>query len=305
MSHAPVISIIIVSYAARDILRDCLASVQREADVPCEVIVVDNESPDGSPEMVEREFPSVRLIRSGGNIGFSPANNIGLEKAKGAYMLLLNPDTVLRPSSLSTWLRLHKEKKAGISGPRLLNVDGTLQPSAWKVPGLGRAVLELFYLHRFLGSGTYPTATFGNDFEPGFVSGAAMLFHRTVHERVGGLDPHMFWCEDVDLCLRVKKGGDHCWYFHAPEIIHIGGQSSRKNMDRVISNQLISRIKLSSRHSNSITTVLLATVIILHAFTRALAFGLIGLFRPESRARAYRYALRKLGRYLLLGDRSI
>lgn len=305
MSNGPIISIIIVSYATRDILRDCLVSIQREADVPHEVIVVDNSSPDGSAEMVEREFSGVQLIRSGGNIGFSPANNIGLQRAKGSYMLLLNPDTVLQPAALSVWLGQHEVRGAGISGPRLLNVDGTLQPSAWKVPGLGRAVLELFYLHRLFGSGGYPASAFTTDHQPGFVSGAAMLFHRKVHERLGGLDPHMFWCEDVDFCLRVKEGGGECWFIHGPTIVHIGGQSSQKNMDRVISNQLISRIKLSRVHATWMTTTLLTVVIALHIVSRAIAFGIVSLFRNEPRAQAYRHAWKRLWRYTFAGDRSI
>lgn len=305
MNTSPVISIIIVSYATRDVLRDCLASIQREADVQHEVIVVDNDSPDDSADMVEREFPDARLIRSGGNIGFSPANNLGLSQARASYMLLLNPDTLLRPSALSTWLRMHEEKRAGVSGPRLLNPDGSLQVSTWKVPGLGRAVLELFYLHRLFGAGTYPSSAFARDFGPGFVSGAAMLFHRTVYEQVGGLDPHMFWCEDVDYCLRVQQNARSCWYFHEPTIIHIGGQSSAKNVDRVISNQLISRIKLARKHGSALTTVLLMLTISLHIITRAIAFGLLGLFRSESRSRAYRVALERLYAYVFLGDRSI
>ncbi len=305
MSEGPVISIIIVSYNTRDVLRDCLASIVREADVPYEVIVVDNASPDASVEMVEQEFPTFRAIRSGGNIGFSPANNIGLTEATGSYLLLLNPDTLLLPQALSSWLRDHEAQHAGISGPFLQNADGSHQRSAWKEPGLLSSLAELVFLHKVLQFGSYPERSFRTDFQPDFVSGAALLFHRSIYERIGGLDPQMFWCEDVDLCVRVRKSGGTCYFLHRPRIIHLGGQSSKKNVDRVISNQLISRIKFSRKHRNVLITLLLVMVIALHAFSRALVFGFVGLIRTEPRARAYRYTLRKLGRYLFLADRSI
>jgi GT2 family glycosyltransferase len=274
-------------------------------EMPHEVIVVDNASPDGSAEMVEQEFPLVQLIKSAVNQGFSPANNLAMERARGNYMLLLNPDTVVMPGALATWIDQHRASGASVSGPRLLNTDGSLQVSAWKVPGFLNSLLELFYLHRVSGVGRYVESRFQGDFTPDFVSGAAMLFDRSVYERIGGLDPEMFWMEDVDLCVRASNAGGMIAYFHAPTIVHIGGQSSKKNMDRVISNQLISRIKFARKHSNAISAAFLIGVIYLHVLTRITAFGLLTAFRPDPRAKAYIYTLGKLNSYLFQGDRSI
>ncbi len=305
MSQRPALSVIIVSYRTPDILRDCLRSVREEAGLPCEVIVVDNASGDGTVEMVRREFPEVVLIDSATNLGFSPANNLALERATGEHLLLLNPDTVVRRGALASWLEAHQARGAGISGPHLLNIDGSLQVSAWKVPGLMASLLELFYLHRWLGAGAYPRDHFDTDFQPAFVSGAAMLFHRSVHERVGGLDPTMFWMEDVDLCVRVRRMGGSCWYFHRPEIVHIGGQSAKQNPERAISNQLLSRIKFARKHGGALPALAITFVVLLHILTRMAAFGLIARVRPEPRAKAYRITLVKLWRYLFHGDRSI
>lgn len=305
MSQRPALSIIIVSYRTPAILRDCLLSVRNNVGKPCEVIVVDNASGDDTVEMVRREFPEVVLIDSPTNLGFSPANNLALERATGEHLLLLNPDTVIRPGALAAWLEAHQARGAGISGPHLLNTDGSLQVSAWQVPGLMASLLELFYLHRWLGSGAYPRDRFDTDFQPAFVSGAAMLFHRSIHERVGGLDPTMFWMEDVDLCVRVRRAGGSCWYFHGPEIVHIGGQSAKQNPERAISNQLLSRIKFARKHNGALAAVAISIVVLLHILSRMAAFGLIAVIRPEPRAKAYRLTLLKLWRYLFHGDRSI
>lgn len=299
------LSIIIVSYRTKDILRDCLLSIRRNVDVAHEVIVVDNASTDGSPEMVAHEFPEFTLVANVENVGFSPANNTGMARAQGKYILLLNPDTVVLPGSIPLWLNAHERRGAAISGPRLLNVDGSLQPSAWKIPGLWNALLEVFYLHRVVGIGRYATGRFTADFEPGFVSGAAMLFHSTLFHRSGGLDPEMFWMEDVDLCVRARKAGGSIHYFHAPTIVHLGGQSAKKNLDRVISNQLISRLKFARKHGSRTGFAFLVLVVQVHVITRIIIFTVLGLFRSEPRAKAYRHTAKRLYNYLFHGDRSI
>lgn len=305
MLDRPQLSIIIVSYNTCEVLRACLASMQHEVDLPHETIVVDNASPDGSADMVAQEFPEMVLVRNNGNVGFSPANNTGMERARGRYIVLLNPDTIVRPGSMRAWVEAHERVQATISGPRLVWRDGRMQVSAWRIPGLLDATLELFMLHRVVKHNVYPATNFERDFEAGFVSGAAMLFERSVFEEIGGLDPGMFWMEDADLCLRVRKAGGTCWYVNGPGIVHIGGESSKHNVDRMIANQLLSRIKFARKHGSVMGGILMVVVIVLHALTRVTAFSVIGLMRPEPRARAYRHTLVRLYRYLFHGDRSI
>lgn len=305
MHQQPLLSIIIVSYNTRTVLQECLASVEREVDQPHETIVIDNASPDGSAEMVARDFPEVILVRNADNVGFSPANNTGMERARGRYIVLLNPDTIVRPGAVRAWVEAHERVQATISGTRLVGRDGALQTSAWRIPGLLDATLELFMLHRMVKRNVYPAGCFDTDFQAGFVSGAAMLFARSVFEQVGGLDPEMFWMEDADLCLRIRNAGGTCWYVNGPGIVHIGGESSKRNVDRMIANQLLSRIKFARKHGSGVSALLMVLVIVLHALTRAVAFSVVGLVHDEPRARAYRHTLARLYRYLFHGDRSI
>lgn len=301
----PQVSIIIVSYNTCSVLRACLGSIRAHAGMPCSVIVVDNASADGSGAMVKAEFPEVNLIAQSENLGFSPANNLGIAQAPGEWIILLNPDTELRPGALAAWFAAHLAHGAAISGPRLLNIDGSLQPSAWKVPGLHSAILELIGLHQLVGAHGYPAGWFAADFEPGFVSGAAMLFHRDWVARIGVLDPALFWCEDTDLCMRITAVGGSCWFIAGATIMHIGGESAKRNPKRAIPNQLLSRIKLARKHRNKVIAGLVAMVIGLHIVTRIMAFGVISLLRDEPRASAYRHAWTRYWDYLIRGDLSI
>lgn len=301
----PLLSIIIVSYNTCEVLRDCLDSVRREAGMPHEVIVIDNASPDGSADMVAREFPEAVLVRNADNEGFSPANNTGMKLAGGRYIVLLNPDTVVRPGAVPAWVEAHERVGASISGPRLVGRDGRRQESAWRIPGLMDAALELFMLHHLSKRNRYQAALFATDFPAGFVSGAAMLVERRLVEACGGLDPEMFWMEDADLCLRIREAGGTCWYVNGPGIVHVGGESSKRNVDRMIANQLLSRIKFARKHGSSLNFLLMTLVILLHAGTRAVAFSLVALMRREPRARAYRKSVTRIFRYLALNDRRI
>lgn len=305
MNAEPLLSIIIVSYNTREVLRACLASVQAYAGVPHETIVVDNASPDGSADMVASAFPEVRLLRNTDNVGFSPANNSGMAMARGAYILLLNPDTLVRPGVISAWQESHQRVAASISGTRLIGRDGSFQVSAWRVPGILDAMLELLLLHKLVQRTHYPPAAFSSDLQSEFVSGAAMLFAREIWERTGGLDPGMFWMEDADLCYRIRQQGGSCWFLNSSGIVHIGGESAKGNPDRAIPNQLLSRIKYTRKHHGPFATLLMAIIIGLHALTRAVAFGAIALFRHEPRARSYRIALHRWYTYLFKNDRSI
>lgn len=269
------------------------------------MIVVDNASTDGSGAMVQAEFPEVNLMEQPENLGFSPANNLGIALASGEWIILLNPDTELRPGALAAWLAAHQAHGAGISGPRLLNTDGSLQPSAWKVPGLSSAFQELIGLQRLVGGHGYAASRFATDFEPGFVSGAAMLFHRDWIARVGVLDPVLFWCEDTDLCMRFTAAGGSCWFISGADIMHVGGESAKRNPNRAIPNQLLSRIKLAKKHRGRVIAGLVAVVIGLHIVTRIMAFGVISLLREEPRANAYRHAWTRYWNYLIRGDLSI
>jgi GT2 family glycosyltransferase len=225
-------AVVIVSYNTRDHLRACLETIPRaEAS---EVIVVDNASTDGSPEMVRAAFPWVRLIESSGNSGYGAAANLGMAACRSPYVLLLNGDTRLAPGALhtlSTYLDRHP--CAAIVGPRLVNLNGSLQASCYPFPTplaifleestLGRFVRFVPVLRdRYLRSWTYDESR-----QVPWALGAAFALRRDAVEGVGGFDESFFlYYEEVDLCLRLRLTGWDVHFTPDTTVTHVGGASS-------------------------------------------------------------------------------
>jgi GT2 family glycosyltransferase len=238
LDRTPEISIIIVSWQVRDDLRACLQSLQQNAEVAPEIIVVDNASGDGTVEMVRAAFPEVQLLANDANHGFAAANNQGLQVARGQFVLLLNPDTLVPPGALAMLLdfgRQHPE--AGVIGPRLLNSDGSLQPSCRKFPTVAAALFRHTLLGRLFPNAhwmrEYLMCDWGHDAprEVDWVSGACMMISRRALEQVGLLDEGFYWgSEDVDYCFRLHQAGLKVLYTPQPAITHAIGRST----DRVI-----------------------------------------------------------------------
>ncbi|MEA2572735.1 MAG: hypothetical protein QOH93_33 [Chloroflexia bacterium] len=233
----PDLSIVILSWNVRDLLAACLRSLPEAAASwweRTEVLVVDNASTDGSAEMVRRDFPNVRLIALSRNLGFSSGNNAGIKVAQGKYVLLLNPDTVALPGSIATLADyMESHETSGIVGPRLLNPDGTLQPSRRRFSTLLTGLVESTPLQRWLGNLPGIRRFYMQDTpeaqtqQVDWVSGAALLCRREALEQAGLFDPGYFmFSEEVDLCKRVKGAGWEIAYVPQAEIVHYGGQST-------------------------------------------------------------------------------
>ncbi|HTL80892.1 MAG TPA: glycosyltransferase family 2 protein [Bacteroidia bacterium] len=303
------LSVIIVSYNVKDLLLQCLRSVFVSAGSgKCEVIVVDNHSTDDSVASIRKEFPQVSMIANEHNAGFSEANNQGMRISTGEFILLLNPDTEFRNGTLSSLLAFcetHKNKF--LLGPRLLNSDGTLQISAWKKQGTWNVIAESLFLHKLLHVSEYSADKFNTQFSPWMVSGAAMLFPRIVFEETNGMDPHLFWMEDADLSHRAAKSGAEIIYFPSAEIIHHSGQSSKKNLNVTISNQLLSKLKFIRKHDGLFLFCVAVCFVKLQIFSRLIIFGIAGLFSTtaSAKAKAYAYSFRKFYRYLFSGDKRV
>lgn len=230
------VSIVIVSYNGRDFLRRCLASLQAHlATVEHEVIVVDNASRDGTPQMVREAFPQVRLIARDVNAGFAGGVNHGLREARGDAILLLNPDTTVIADVLSPMLSyLNAQPDIGILAPKLLNEDGSLQLSCRAFPGFSTAIFNRYsLLTRVLPKNRFSRRYLMNDFDHSriadvdWVSAACWLLPRSTYERVGPLDEGYFWSiEDVDYCQRVHRAGLRVVYFPEVKVTHRIGASS-------------------------------------------------------------------------------
>jgi GT2 family glycosyltransferase len=227
------LSILIVSWNTRTLLEQCLASIYTPAPpFPFEVLIVDNASSDGSPAMIRERFPQAKLIENRDNPGFARANNQAIHRSAGEYVLLLNPDTIVRPGGLAELVRFLDERpEAGAAGPRLLNPDGTLQVSAFPRPTLFREFWFLFHLDRFYPLARYPLSRWGGE-EPKEVEilmGACLLLRRKVLDQVGPLDEDFFiYSEEVDLCTRVRRGGWRLYWTPRAEVVHYGGQSTQQ-----------------------------------------------------------------------------
>jgi GT2 family glycosyltransferase len=227
------VSIVIVNWNSKDLLRQCLLSVLEYAmDLRPQVIVVDGGSFDGCAQMLAAEFPTVEFVQSQENIGFGRANNLGFSKVTGDALLLLNPDADLTHGALQAMLReLEKRIDAGIVGPRLLNTDGSLQTSVQPLPKPVRQAFDSEFLRRVL----WPFRLWGppTDFVPrGTIeveatSGACMLMWSKTFREVGGFNPQYFmYAEDMDLCLKLARKGLRIYHVPDAKVTHHGGGSS-------------------------------------------------------------------------------
>ncbi len=234
------ISVVIVSWNTRDLLSRCVASVIRqaeEASLQVEIIVVDNASSDGTTDFLKQEYPGVTVIALQVNRGFAAANNLGIASARGATLLLLNPDTDMLPGSLFALQQgLHASPRVGMVGARLLNPDGSLQSAGYRFPGLVQTFLDIFPVHpRLVGSqlnGRMPPGDGLSPFAIDHPLGACMLVRRAVIEQVGMLDDQFFmYSEEIDWCRRIKAAGWTILTVPAARVIHYGGQSTGQMLD--------------------------------------------------------------------------
>lgn len=246
MSRQPELSIIIVNWNVRELLRECLLSLKREpiAGGAYEVHVIDNASSDGSVEMVREAFPDVILTANRENAGFGRANNQVYQRSRGRFILLLNPDTQALGGAIDKMLELMRNRPdVGVLGCRLLNTDGTFQraaggafPSPWNV------AWHWLFLDRFLPDRWGPPKLFLTDgngtFDVDWVSGAAMMLRR---EAVGSrlFDESFFmFGEDMELCDRVRRSSWRVVFTDEASIVHHHGAS----MDKQTSTELLSNV---------------------------------------------------------------
>jgi len=232
------LSIIIVSWNVRELLRRCLASIYAgwPAERPLEVIVVDNASSDGSVEMVRREFPQVQLIANQDNRGFTRANNQGIAASRGRYVLLLNPDTEVLDDALTVMVAyMEAHPKVGVVGPKLLYPDGSVQSSRRRFPTLATAFLESTILHQWFpdnpAARRYHVLDQPDDrVQPvDWVVGACLMVRRQAIEAAGLLDEGFFmYSEELDWCRRIKERGWEVVYLPDARVVHHGGKSSEQ-----------------------------------------------------------------------------
>jgi GT2 family glycosyltransferase len=253
------ISIIIVNYNVKELLLQCIKSIYTDTNknLEIEVIVVDNNSKDGSVAAVAVKFPEVRIIANTFNAGFSGANNQGMQVANGKYFFLLNPDTeIIGDALLQLRNYMDNHNECAVVAPQLLNSDISIQTSVWKEHSAADLLIETFYVHKLFDLINYPLVQLKTTFEAKSLSGAALFFKKSLLlNKSSMLDDNLFWMEDIDFCYRAQQHGTIV-YLHSAQVIHHSGQSQKKNYNIAISNQLISKLKYYKKHSSFISVLI-------------------------------------------------
>jgi N-acetylglucosaminyl-diphospho-decaprenol L-rhamnosyltransferase len=254
------VSILIVSWNVKDLLRDCLASLRACAGhVRYETIVVDNQSSDGSPEMIRSEFPWVKLVEPKVNLGFGRGNNLAFRHAdpRSRWVLLLNPDTVVLERAIERLVKFGDEQRdAGAVGGRTLKADMTLERSCvWGSPGLWPMICKsvglqlLFKNSRLFNPEAMDWWARDTVREVGVITGCFLMIRREIYEKTGGFDPRFFmYAEEVDLCWRIKKLGRKLMFTPDAQIIHLVGASAAKAKPNRLYHLHLALLKLYRKH---------------------------------------------------------
>jgi GT2 family glycosyltransferase len=232
------VSVSIVNYNAREYLDRCLTSLYRNImRHSFEVIVVDNSSNDGSTDLVRGKFPAAKLIVNSSNFGFIKANNIGIKNSRGRYVMCLNNDTEVLDSSIDKLIDfMDSNPDAGVSGPKLLNSDGTLQMQCRRgFPTLSNSLFyfsglnRLFPRSKLFGGYLLTYLDDKNTVEVDSLCGAAMIVRREVIDKIGLMDESYYmYGDDIDWCYRIKKAGWKVYYLPDSEIVHYGGRGGSR-----------------------------------------------------------------------------
>jgi len=275
------LSIVIVSWNTRELLRECLESLYRyTSDVTFEVFVVDNASSDGSADMVRELFPQVNLIRNEQNLGFSKANNQAIKVSKGKYIALLNPDTLLIEDVFSPLIKYaDQHEKIGAIGPKILNRDGkTIQyVCARRLPNLYLEFFELsgltrkFPKNRIFGS---EYMTYWDHDSSRYVeglSGACMVVNKKAIDDVGMMDENQFmYGDEIDWCKRILDAGWKIYYYSGISIIHYGEESSKQIKHDLINIAKNSRWYYYKKHYGKIYAFTYCVLISLFSMSKYL-----------------------------------
>jgi len=271
------VSIIIVNWNTKDILKDCLQSVYEQAgDVKFEVILIDNASTDGSVEMIRDEFPKVVVIQNSENRGFAAANNQAIAIARGRYALLLNSDTVVLNGAVAkTAAFSDAHPEAAVVGCRVLNPDRTLQRSCFMFPSLLNMLLSSSYLYKlfpkskFFGRQHLTWWEMDDEREVDIVMGCFMLVRMEVIEQIGVMDERFFmFGEETDWCYRFHKAGWKVLFTPIARIIHLHGASTKQRRPEMVLQLRGSTLLFLRKHRGSLAYYLACLLVASFFFLR-------------------------------------
>jgi hypothetical protein len=273
------LSIVIVTYNSGEDIIPCLDSIERtKGDLNIEIIVVDNNSIDGTVEIVRRRYPEVYFITNDYNVGFPRANNQAIVLTKGKYVLLLNPDTIVKPGAFQAMIEFMEETPScGVCGPRLIERNGVDARNL-----LSPGITSMFIRIVEFGIGLrlmMPKHKKQTD----YVSGAALLFPIELTKKIGLLDNDLWWAEDVDFCTRAKQNGFVLAIVPSAKIIHHVGGSAKTNIAYSESMAYLSKLRYCWKYgAPSWKMIVLSVLMILEVSMRLTKWVLIHTVHPST-----------------------
>jgi N-acetylglucosaminyl-diphospho-decaprenol L-rhamnosyltransferase len=251
----PLVSFITVNYRTPHFIRHLLQGIEAaHLGFSYEYFVVDNGSHDETAQLVKEQFPWVKLITLPENKGLGAANNLALAEARGEYVMHLNPDLTIFSGELEKWLAWHQSaSEVGISGPRIINPDGTDQDSCYRF----HTLLTPLYRRTFFGKTWWGKKAIHHflmkdsnrqvEQEVDWVLGAAMLIRKDLLDQIGGFDERFFlYFEDADLCRRAWKAGKRVMFTPAAKVVHYHQRESRTRFAWQIFTNKLARVHLAS-----------------------------------------------------------
>ena len=286
------VSIIIVNYNVKKYIVSCIESIYKHSSlkVNFEIIVVDNNSQDGSAEFIKTKYPKIQLIENDSNLGFSIACNQGFRISKGEFVFFLNPDTEFIEDSLLLLLKEAKEiRNGGIIGPSLISVNKKINRSYWKNPSLTNTILSIVHLDFFNFRKNYYFKKKNKTFTVDTLSGGAMFIKSNIFKKLKGFDENFFWMEDIDICKRAVEKGYTNFHTLCTSIIHLSGKSSIKNYKVAISNQLISKVKFFKKHHGETSSKVILFVIIMISIIKVIIYLILFPFSNTFREKLKAY----------------
>jgi len=250
-------SIVLISYNTAVILDDCLASIYRsleKSNHTCEIIVIDNASTDNTVSLLKKKYKEVVLIENKQNVGYGKANNQGIEKAKGTYIILLNSDTIVLNASLGKLLEYAKRTPKSFIGPKLLNIDRSAQTSCGPFFTLPVVFAALF----LFGDRIHLTRWSPNKIKRvDWVSGACIIGKKDAFVEVKFDEQIFMYMDEIDFLYRAAKIGYKTWFFPTAQIVHIGAASSKKSKKFSIANIFRGMQFFYAKHYGAVATILL------------------------------------------------
>ncbi|MEK6790242.1 MAG: glycosyltransferase family 2 protein [Deltaproteobacteria bacterium] len=300
------LSIVIVNYNGLRFLQGCLTSIERFADTPHEVIIVDNASSDGSVEFIEKNLPGVRLVSSPENLGFSGGNNLGAKKAAGDLLLLLNNDTRLLTPLSKAVAEFEGDERLGALSCRMYFNDMRFQPS-WGYEHLPlRVILTWSGLSRFTSSSMFREielneCSYSSRRNVDWATGAFLMTIKKLWDELGGLDEKYFmYVEDADFCKRVRMSGYSVVYTPEVEIVHYRGGGKAWGGERALLSQMSSYIVYTDKFHGALQTFILRATLALIMAMRSVAYAVLSIALPsgdlrEKRRAFFKAALRLAG----------